>query len=60
MLGVNGASSLLMGVETLEQLKENIALVGQGALPLEIHQHVARTVPLLSADYLCPHLWPKE
>jgi aryl-alcohol dehydrogenase-like predicted oxidoreductase len=59
MLGVNGASSLLMGVETLEQLTENSALVGQGALPLEIHQHVAQNVPLLSANYLCPHLWPK-
>jgi aryl-alcohol dehydrogenase-like predicted oxidoreductase len=60
MLGVNGVSSLLMGVETLEQLKENIALIGQGALPPEIHQHVAQNVPLLSADYLCPHLWPRE
>lgn len=60
MLGVNGASSLLMGVETLEQLQENIALIGQGALPPDVHQHVARTVPLLSVDYLCPALWPKE
>lgn len=59
MLGVDGASSLLMGVETLDQLKENIALVGQGALPPDVHQHVMRTVPLLSADYLCPALWPK-
>jgi len=60
MLGVKGVSSLLMGVETLEQLKENIVLVGQGALPPDIHQHIARNVPLLSADYLCPHLWPRE
>jgi len=59
MLGVNSVSSLLMGVETLDQLKENITLVEQGALPPEIHQHVAQNVPLLSADYLCPHLWPK-
>mgnify|MGYP001069487330 CR=1 FL=1 len=58
MLGVNGASSLLMGMETLEQLKENIKLIEQGALPTEIHQEIAQTLPLLSAEYLCPALWP--
>lgn len=58
MLGVDGATSLLMGVETLDQLKENVALIKQGALPPEIHQQIAEKLPLLSADYLCPHLWP--
>lgn len=60
MLGVNGASSLLMGVETLEQLKANVDLIEHGVLPPDVHQNVARTVPLLSADYLCPVLWPQE
>jgi hypothetical protein len=60
MLGVDGASSLLMGMETLVQLKENIALIGQEALPPEIHRHIAQLIPLLSAEYLCPALWPKE
>lgn len=59
MLGVEGAASLLMGVETLEQLKENVALIEQGALPPELHRQVAEELPLLSAEFLCPHLWPK-
>jgi aryl-alcohol dehydrogenase-like predicted oxidoreductase len=59
MLGVEGAASLLMGVETLEQLKENVALIQQGALPPELHRQVAEELPLLAADFLCPHLWPK-
>jgi aryl-alcohol dehydrogenase-like predicted oxidoreductase len=58
MLGVSGVSSLLMGVETLKQLKENITLVGQGTLPPDVQQDVAQNVPLLSANYLCPALWP--
>jgi aryl-alcohol dehydrogenase-like predicted oxidoreductase len=60
MLGVDGVTSLLMGVETLEQLKENLALIQQGALPPEIHQEIVQTLPLLPTEYLCPALWPKE
>ena len=59
ILGIQGASSLLMGVDNLNQLKENIALIKKGALPQDVHQQIARTVPLLPADFLCPHLWPK-
>lgn len=59
MLGVKGAASLLMGVETLEQLEENVALIQQGALPPELHHQVAEALPLLPAEFLCPHLWPK-
>jgi aryl-alcohol dehydrogenase-like predicted oxidoreductase len=59
MLGVNGVSSLLMGVETLEQLKENVALIQQGALPPELHRQVAEELPLLPVEFLSPHLWPK-
>jgi len=59
MLGVEGAASLLMGVETLEQLKENVALIQQGALPPELHRQVAEELPLLPVEYLSPHLWPK-
>jgi len=60
MLGLGGVTSLLMGVETLEQLKENVAIVRQGALPLEIHRQITDEVPLLSAHLLCPHMWPKQ
>lgn len=60
MLGVSGVTSLLMGVDNLNQLRENIALINEGPLPPEIHQHVTETLPLLPVDFLCPYLWPKE
>jgi aryl-alcohol dehydrogenase-like predicted oxidoreductase len=58
-LGVNGVTCLLLGVDTLGQRKENVALIQQGAMPSEIHQEIAQALPLLPADYLCPVLWPR-
>jgi aryl-alcohol dehydrogenase-like predicted oxidoreductase len=58
MLGVPGVTSLVLGVDTLAQLRENLAVVGRGPLDATLAAAVAAAVPALPETVLSPPLWP--
>jgi len=60
MLGIDGVSSLLMGVDNIDQLQENINLIAQGPLSPELQTEISNSLPLLPERLLSPSLWPKE
>ncbi|MFA5688101.1 MAG: aldo/keto reductase [Kiritimatiellales bacterium] len=57
LLGFGERISILTGVETPEQLTENIRLASLGPLPPEIMQAVKTAVPLLDETLIRPKLW---
>lgn len=56
VLGVEGIDSVLIGVETLEQLRENLAMAARGPLPRAIAERIER-LPSLPAWILHPRNW---
>lgn len=56
VLGVEGIDSVLVGVETLDQLSENLAMAARGPLPRELRAEVDR-LPSLPAWILHPFNW---
>lgn len=58
MLAQPGVSSVLTGVETLEQLRENLTLFDRGPLPDDMVRAVDAAVPDLPDDLLTPSTWP--
>jgi len=56
VLGVEGIDSVLVGVETLGQLSENLAMAARGPLPRELRAEVDR-LPPLPAWILHPFNW---
>lgn len=59
LLGVPGVTSLLTGVETVAQLRENLALVGRGALDGALMAAVEAVAMELPETILSPPLWSK-
>lgn len=60
MLSQAGVSCVLTGVESLAQLRENVAMFGRGPLPADLLVAVDAAVPDLPVEVLTPHLWPKR
>jgi aryl-alcohol dehydrogenase-like predicted oxidoreductase len=58
MLSQPGVTSVLTGVETLEQLRANIAMAGRGPLPPDLLAAIDAVVPELPDTVLTPALWP--
>ncbi len=58
MLAQPGITSVLTGVESLAQLRENLALFDRGPLPADLTAAVDAAVPELPADLLTPATWP--
>lgn len=60
-LSLPGVSSVLTGVETVEQMQDNIDIVAQGPLPPQIMAEIDGAVPDLSETMiLSPWLWPSR
>jgi aryl-alcohol dehydrogenase-like predicted oxidoreductase len=60
-LSLPGVTSVLTGVETVEQMQANIDIVAQGPLPPEIMTEIDKAVPDLSETIiLSPWLWPSS
>ena len=60
VMSIGGVCSLVMGLETEEQLRENLRLFEQGPLELELAREVLESVPHLPDSILVPSLWPKR
>ncbi len=56
VLGVEGIDSVLVGVETIGQLRDDLAMAARGPLPRELRAEVAR-LPTLPAWILHPRNW---
>lgn len=59
MLGMPGVTSVLAGVETLAQVRENIALFAAGPLPADVHAAVNAVHPDLPEMVITPSMWGK-
>ena len=57
VLGLPGVTCVLTGVETLAQMRENIALFEAGALPEDLQKAVQSATPTLPEKILTPRLW---
>ena len=57
MLTQEGVASILTGVETIVQIRENIALFNRGPLPADVLVAVDNVVPDLPETILTPALW---
>jgi aryl-alcohol dehydrogenase-like predicted oxidoreductase len=60
VLSLKGQTCTLVGVETVKQVQENIALFNQGPLPSDLFQAVVKIVPDLSDSILMPTQWSKR
>jgi hypothetical protein len=60
LLGLEGVVSLVVGVETVEQVKENVGLFARGPLPQDVRALVERAVPDLPDTILFPGAWSKR
>ena len=58
VLSLAGVTSVLIGVETIEQLRENLRLVGRGPLPADVMVAVEQVIPDLPEEVVTPPLWP--
>ena len=59
MLGQEGVTCVLAGVETRDQLLDNIALFNRGPLPADLLAAVDAAVPTLPEAWLTPSMWPE-
>jgi aryl-alcohol dehydrogenase-like predicted oxidoreductase len=57
LLSISNNVSVLTGVDTVEQLKENAALAAKGKLDDTLMKEISNTVPLLSEKLIRPSLW---
>ncbi len=58
VLGTQGVTSVLVGVDTVGQMRENIALFDKGPLPDDLQEAVRKAVPPLPESLLNPANWP--
>jgi aryl-alcohol dehydrogenase-like predicted oxidoreductase len=58
MLTLDETTCLVIGVETVDQVKDNLRLFGRGPLPADVMAAVDCAVPELPAEILTPSLWP--
>lgn len=57
---LDGVISLVVGMETLEQIRENLALFSHGPLSADLLQAVMQAVPDLSEKIIFPRHWSKR
>ena len=60
LLGQEGVTCVLAGVETVAQVRENVALFNRGPLAADVRQAVEAMVPELPATVITPALWKVE
>lgn len=58
LLGQRGITSVLTGVETVSQIRENLALLERGPLSADVMAAIDTAVPELPETILTPSLWP--
>jgi aryl-alcohol dehydrogenase-like predicted oxidoreductase len=59
VLGLEGITGTLVGVDSVAQMRENLVLFKKGSLPPYAQERIAALVPILPDIILKPTLWPK-
>lgn len=57
VLSLPGVTSVVVGVETADQLEKNLAIFAQGPLTNDLIGEIERTVPELSPELITPRMW---
>lgn len=57
-LSLPGVTGVLTGVETVEQMRANIAITARGPLPSDVVEAISNAVPDLPDTILFPWHWP--
>lgn len=60
VLGLEGVFCGVVGVETLDQMRNNISIFNKGPLGSEMVRAIIAAVPSLPENILMPNLWPKR
>jgi len=60
VMGLDGVASVLTGVETVAQMRENLALANRGPLPADLQAAVHAAVPTLEDRLVTPRMWSKR
>jgi aryl-alcohol dehydrogenase-like predicted oxidoreductase len=60
MLGIDGITSLVVGVDSTDQMRENIALFNKGPLDSDLQVAIEQAVPDLPEKILFPGNWSKR
>jgi aryl-alcohol dehydrogenase-like predicted oxidoreductase len=60
VLSLNGVTSLVLGMETVAQVRDNIRLCGQPPLPPDLLREILKDIPDLPERLLMPGFWPKK
>jgi aryl-alcohol dehydrogenase-like predicted oxidoreductase len=55
-----GVTSLVVGAETIGQLKENLALLSGSPLPPEVYSRILNSFKNLPEELITPALWNKN
>lgn len=53
-------SSVLVGVDSVEQLKQNLSIIEKGPLPEDLHQQILAAVPQFEEKIIRPGMWNKD
>lgn len=57
VLGIEGVTCILTGVESIEQARQNIRLFDSGPLPPDLMRAVTDAVPELPENIIKPYMW---
>ncbi len=58
MLSQAGVTCVLTGIETLDQVQDNLAIFDRGPLPSDVLTSVTATIPQLAEALVTPSQWP--
>lgn len=59
-LDLPGVASLVVGVETVEQMRQNLDVCRRGPLPPDLMERIRQAVPDLPEVVVMPTLWPPD
>jgi aryl-alcohol dehydrogenase-like predicted oxidoreductase len=60
VLGLDGVTCSVVGIETLEQMQQNVAMFAKGPLDARLRQAVEAAVPDLPDKILMPNQWSRR
>jgi len=60
VIGLEGITCTLVGVDSVEQMRENLDLFSKDRLPPEVTREINGIVPILPDIILKPNLWPEQ
>lgn len=60
VLAETGVAAVVVGAESVEQVRANAGFARRGALPPNLAEKVRQAVPELPEDLIIPHLWPRR